>query len=453
MYNRITISAVLRKVFRGVSALVICGSVFASPALAQEDDVELKRDLRLQELQELQAAISIGDQRRAELAAEISQIDKDRLSINRSMIETSKKARALEKRVSRSSRRLSQLRDEQSEVRAFLKTKEGLLAEILGALQRMGRAPPPALLISPDDALSSVRSAILLGSVVPEVRSETEILIGQLRDLVRISTEISERRAALTADLGNLADEEERLNLLLAEKQNIAGIAQAKLAEEQAKAAELAAEATSLNELIGNLEAQVESARKAAEASRLAEIEREKREANQTEAATRYLEEDAFSDPGRTAPAISFSAAKGLLPLPVSGEVASGFGEKDAFGENVSGLNLETRENTRVISPADGWVLYAGPFRTYGKLLIIDASSGYHIVLAGLEEVNVRPGQFVIVGEPIGKMGAKRVASAGVVDVSSTKPNLYVEFRKDGKPIDPSPWWADTNIQKVTDGS
>ncbi len=443
----------MRRLRRASLAATVVGLTLPGLSYAQEEDIELKRDLRLQELQELQAAISIGDQRRAELADEISQIDKDRVSINRSMIETSKKARALEKRVSRSSRRLSQLRDEQSEVRAFLKTKEALLAEILAALQRMGRAPPPALLISPDDALSSVRSAILLGSVVPEVRSETEILIGQLQDLVRISNEISERRASLTADLGSLADEEERLNLLLAEKQGLAGIAQAKLAEEQAKAAELAAEATSLNELIGNLETQVESARQAAEAARLAEIEREKREANKTEAATRYQNEDAFSDPGRTAPAIAFSAAKGLLPLPVSGDIASGFGETDSFGERVAGLNLETRENTRVITPTDGWILYAGPFRTYGKLLIIDAGSGYHVVLAGLEEVNVRPGQFVIVGEPIGKMGAKRVASAGVVDVSSTKPNLYVEFRKDGKPIDPSPWWADTNIQRVADGS
>ena len=453
MSKRITQSFILQRLKRVLRSALVFGVFLTSPAFAQEEDIELKRDQRLQELQELQAAISIGDQRRAELASEISQIDKDRVSINRSMIETSKKARALEKRVSRSSKRLSQLRDEQAEVRAFLKTKEALLAEILAALQRMGRAPPPALLISPDDALSSVRSAILLGSVVPEVRSETEILIGQLQDLVRISNEISERREALTADLGKLADEEERLNFLLAEKQNLAGIAQAKLAEEQAKAAELAAEATSLNELIGTLETQVESARKAAEASRLAEIEREKREANKTEAATRYQTEEAFSDPGRTAPAIAFAAARGLLPLPVSGDIGSAFGEEDSFGERVSGLNLETRENARVITPADGWILYAGPFRTYGKLLIIDAGSGYHVVLAGLEEVNVRTGQFVIVGEPIGKMGAKRVASAGVVDVSSTKPNLYVEFRKDGTPIDPSPWWADTNIQRVTDGS
>ncbi|MDJ0612872.1 MAG: peptidoglycan DD-metalloendopeptidase family protein [Rhizobiaceae bacterium] len=419
----------------------------------QEDDLELKRDQRLQELQELRAAITIGDQRRAELADEISQIDKDRVSINRSMIETSKKARALEKRVSRSSRRLSQLRDEQAEVRGFLKTKEALLLEILAALQRMGRAPPPALLVSPDDALSSVRSAILLGSVVPEVRSETEILIGQLQDLVRISNEITERRDALRTDLASLADEEERLNLLLVEKQNLSGIAQAKLAEEQAKAAELAAEASSLNELISTLETQVESARKAAEASRLAEIERQQREANRTEAATRYQNEEAFSDVGRTAPALAFSAARGLLPLPVNGDVASSFGEEDEFGEDVLGVNLVSRENARVLTPADGWILYAGPFRTYGKLLIIDAGNGYHIVLAGLEEVNVRPGQFVIVGEPIGKMGAKRIANAGVIDVSTTKPILYVEFRKDGKPIDPSPWWADTNIQRVADGS
>ena len=116
-------------------------------------------------------------------------------------------------------------------------------------------------------------------------------------------------------------------------------------------------------------------------------------------------------------------------------------------------MSLQSRENARVISPADGWIVYAGPFRTYGQLLIINAGNEYHVVLAGMEKLNVSPGQFVLVGEPIGQMGAKRLASTGAIDVSTTKPILYVEFRKDGNPIDPSPWWVDTNIQRAANGS
>ncbi|MEM7289274.1 MAG: peptidoglycan DD-metalloendopeptidase family protein [Pseudomonadota bacterium] len=432
--------------------LVVAGSQLATVAFAQED-LPLKRDRTLQELQELRAAISISEQRRQDLIEEISGLDKDRVSINRSLIETSKKSRAIEKRVSKATKRLSQLREEQDEVREFLGKKKALLAEVLAALQRMGRKPPPALLVSPEDALSSVRSAILLGSVVPEVRSETRILLGQLQDLVRISTEIETQRNMLSTDLANLANEEERLNLLMEEKRKLSGIAQTRLVEEQAKSAELAASATSLNELINNLETQIGSVREAEEAARIAEAERKAREANRDVAAGKFKTEEAFADLSRTAPAIAFDGAKGLLPLPVNGDLASAFGEDDEFGDPVDGLSLQARENARVISPADGWIVYAGPFRTYGQLLIINAGNGYHVVMAGLEKINVSPGQFVLVGEPIGQMGARRIASAGAVELNTTKPILYVEFRKDGKPIDPSPWWADTNIQRATNGS
>ena len=130
-----------------------------------------------------------------------------------------------------------------------------------------------------------------------------------------------------------------------------------------------------------------------------------------------------------------------------------GFGQKDRFGSASNGISIATRIDARIISPSDGWVVYSGPFRSYGQLLIINAGQGYHIVLAGMQEINVQPGQFVIVGEPLGKMGATRLAGIGQVDVSTRKPILYVEFRKNEESIDPAPWWAETNLGRETDGS
>ena len=435
-----------------IAAILVAGMLLGQTIGAVAQDLPLQRDEKLQELQEIQAAISIGEERRAELVAEISRLDKDRVAINRSMIEASKKYRSIEKRVTKTEQRLSQLRDEQLEVRAFLQTKNALLTEVLAALQRMGRKPPPALLVSPEDALSSVRSAILLGSVVPEVRSETQVLIRQLNEFKRISDGISDQRAQLIAELTALADEEERLNLLLLEKQQLSGAAQSKLAQEQAKSAELAAKAGSLNELISDLETQIESVRLAEEKARKVEEQREKQNADRL-AAVEKLGNDVFADSGRQAPAIPFLEAKGLLPVPVTATIATEFGSKDELGETVNGLHLLARPGAPVISPADGWIVYAGPFRTYGQLLIINVGSGYHVVLAGMNQINVKPGQFVIVGEPVGKMGETQIASAVGIDLDTTKPVLYVEFRKDGKPVDPMPWWADTNLQRVANGS
>lgn len=433
------------------SFLVLLACLFVQVSLAQ--DLTSQREKNLEELKILQSEISLSEKRKQELAEEIGALEKDRATLNRTLIETSTNSRNIENRITKSETRLSQLRDEQANVRVFLNSKKALLMEVLGALQRMGRNPPPALLVRPEDALSSVRSAILLGSVVPEVRSETEILLGQLQELVRISTEIETQREELSVELASLAGEEEKLNLLLIEKRKLAGVAQDKLAQESAKAAELAAQATSLNSLITSLETEIESAQRAVEAARLAEIERKKQEQERIAAGKVFEKNEAFSDPGRLAPAISFAAAKGLLPLPVQGGQLASFGQNDGAGDRTKGISLEARENARVISPADAWVLYAGPFRSYGQLLIMNAGQGYHIVVAGMERINVRPGQFVLVGEPIGTMGSQRIASTGLVDINTTKPILYVEFRKDGNSIDPTPWWAVNNKERTTDGS
>ena len=318
-----------------------------SHAIAQ--DLPLQRDRKLQELQELQAAISISNERRAELAAKISALDKDRVSINRSLIEASKKFRAIEKRVENAEDRLSQLRDEQGEIQAFLKTKNALLTEILAALQRMGRKPPPALLVSPDDALSSVRSAILLGSVVPEVRAETDVLIAQLQQYKLITDGIAAQRDQLTAELTALADEEERLNLLLAEKQELAGVAQSQLAEEQAKSVELATQANSLNELISGLQSQIQSVREAEEKARVADALLNQQQTERLAALEQFRDGGAFADPGRQAPALAFIEAKGLLPTPVNAVLAAGFGDDDEFGEPISGQYLLAREGAPVI--------------------------------------------------------------------------------------------------------
>jgi septal ring factor EnvC (AmiA/AmiB activator) len=93
-------------------------------------------------------------------------------------------------------------------------------------------------------------------------------------------------------------------------------------------------------------------------------------------------------------------------------------------------------------------VVYAGPFRSYGQLLILNAGGGYHVLLAGMERISVDLGQFVLTGEPVAVMsGGSQASPTGVA--GPKQPVLYVEFRKDGAPIDPSPWWATNEGEKV----
>jgi murein hydrolase activator len=86
--------------------------------------------------------------------------------------------------------------------------------------------------------------------------------------------------------------------------------------------------------------------------------------------------------------------------------------------------------------------MYAGEFRSYGQILIINGGGGYNVLLAGLSQVDVQVGQFVLAGEPIGTMTQQPKASK--TKIGDNAPVLYVEFRKDQRPIDPDPWWADS---------
>jgi len=146
--------------------------------------------------------------------------------------------------------------------------------------------------------------------------------------------------------------------------------------------------------------------------------------------------------------AIAFASAKQRLPLPVNGVRIKEFGASDGLGGAEKGLSLATRPSAQVTAPCDGWVVYAGPFRNYGQLLILNAGDGYHVLLAGMERISVDLGQFVVTGEPVAVMGG-RVQAAATVAISSGQPVLYVEFRKDGTPVDPNPWWAARESEKV----
>jgi len=153
-------------------------------------------------------------------------------------------------------------------------------------------------------------------------------------------------------------------------------------------------------------------------------------------------------DPARLSPAIAFASAKGLLAFPVNGSKIRDFGGSDGAGGLEKGISLAARAGAQVTTPCDGWVVYAGPFRSYGQLLILNAGGGYHVLIAGMDRISVNIGQFVLTGEPVATMG-KTSQVASILATNASQPVLYVEFRKDGTPIDPGPWWAANEGEKV----
>src|SRR4051812_12785716 len=226
---------------------------------------------------------------------------------------------------------------------------------------------------------------------------------------------------------------------MINERQKPHAAAEQALGEEGHPAGQVARQAESLNQLTVKLKQALDTASRAARSAARSGDERK---------ADGRPDLAALRDPGRLTPAIAFAAAKGLLQLPVNGARIREFGAADGHGGSEKGLSIAARPGGQITAPCDGWVVYAGAFRNYGQLLILNAGGGYHVLLAGMELISVDLGQFVVTGEPVAAMEGG-VPSADPQGGSTSQPVLYVEFRKDGVPVDPGPWWAANEGQKV----
>jgi septal ring factor EnvC (AmiA/AmiB activator) len=416
------------RLFLAVAALLAAIGVVMA---AEADDAA--RAARQAELDAVIRDIQITDERQAELRAEIAALDKDRAGLNQALIDTGKRVQDLETQIGDTEARIDAIAANEDAIRASLAARRDVLAEVLAALQRMGHRPPPALLVRPEDALASVRSAILLGAVVPDLREAADKLAFDLKSLVSLKNEMAIERDRMRQDALALAEERARIEMLIAEKRDRRTASATALADEEKRAAALAAQATNLKDLIARMEKEINSAATAKAAADKAAAD------NRAAGGAKPASLGAVD---RLAPAVSFVDARGLLPMPASGKVVRTYGETDSVGTKSEGISIATRSGAQVSAPSDGWVVYAGPFRSYGQLLIINAGDGYHVLLAGMERIDVQLGQFVLAGEPVATMASPKLASAAAVDIVSTQPVLYIEFRKDGTSIDPAPWWA-----------
>jgi murein hydrolase activator len=390
-----------------------------------------------QELDAVRAQQRESADSQTKLRLQIEALSEDRGKLNQQLIESAARVRDVEAKIDATQSRLQTLDQRQQVLQKSFDDRRGVIIEILAALQRVSRQPPPALLVQPDDALKALRTAITLGAVVPDMRAEADAIAADLADLSRVRKDIVTERAGLSQSLDQLAHEQLRLNMLIDARQKNQSAAEQALATEQQHAEQLAHQADNLTDLIARLETSLAPATRAARDAGQA-IERD---ATQPDLA-------ALSDPGRMAPAIAFADTRGQLHLPVNGVPIRGFGDPTGYGGTQKGISIATHQGAEITSPCDGWVVYAGPFRSYGQLLILNAGGGYHVLLAGMERISVDLGQFVLTGEPLGVMGGEARASAAVA-TGSKQPVLYVEFRKDGAPIDPSPWWATNEGEKV----
>ena len=382
-------------------------------AQAAEDlrKVQAARDAALRRLRDLQAAGAAAER-------EAADIDADLLAAAGEVHEREEAAAAAEAR-------LYKLEDEAAVARGRLALDAGTSQDVLAALIALGSQRPPALATSPDDAGKAIRAALLMSEAAPALAARAEAVRQQVLTLEGATEAALRVRELLALEESALAARRQEIEALAAEKRHARAALASQTEALRSEAEDLARKAGDLRDLMDRL-ARAAAARPKTKAQ------------PSVRPATRALSgsQDKSAVPtARPAPAASGPLARAQTAsralTPAVGRILRRFGQA-ADGARSQGLTFSTRASAQVVAPQDAHIRYAGPFRTYGNMLILDVGEDYLVVVSGLDVLYPEAGQKVLAGEPIGHMAAR----------SQPPPELYLEVRKAGQPVDPEGWLA-----------
>lgn len=307
------------------------------------------------------------------------------------LIEVAAQVRKGEVALSDLESQIADLESRQMGLKSILGSDRRATAQLLRALQRLRRTPPQTLIFSPQTPLRAAQSALVMGRVVPSLRNRAMGLQTQLNTAQRIAADLGRSRRLAHKAMQDLRTEQETLETLLMQKQKIYAQTHQDLEERQSEAQRMAQQSRNLQDLIGKIK----------------------------EAPTPMLA-SAGSAPLR-------ALSRDLL-MPAAGDIVVNYNQSDEFGAPSKGLRIGTTVGGLVVAPLSGVVRFAGPFKNYGQMVILEHEGGYHSLIAGLEKIDTVVGQNLRSGEPLGRASSKGTA----------KPLVYFELRHNGQPVDPA---------------
>lgn len=374
------------------------------------------------------ASVSAADVAKAEAEAKKASQEKQRLeqqaqkiknelnSVNQKMIAAAKKIQNGEDEVRQKQEELEKLQQHLSESEIKFNAEHGMLVETLAALQSLALRPSEAILAQPLSPVEVMRSSILLRGSIHSLKERAELIRQGIEDISNQKQEIAKRLQDLEKENKYLASQQAEMKKMSQQKSKMYSQISSQSKEAQQKAAALASQAGSLRDLLDKLEKQ-----KALQQKQMVEKQRLARQ----RAADKVR---ADKNSPSTDSSVNFAKAKGKLSRPARGPILTQFHQEMSKGVVSNGIDIKTAANAQVIAPYDGTVIFAGPFKNFANLLIIDHGDGYTSLLSGLEETDAKVGQTLLTGEPVGTMPSG----------SNTK--LHMEIRQNNRPLNPTEW-------------
>ncbi len=349
-------------------------------------------------------------------------------NVNKKMIAAAKKIQNGEDEILKKQEELAVLQKHLNESEEKFNSENDMLIETLAALQNLALRPSEAVLVQPLSPVEVMRSSILLRGSVHSLESRASSIRQSIEDISNQKAQIALRLQDLEKDNKKLAMQQEDMKKLSQQKSTMYSQISSQSEEAKKKADMLASQAHNLRDLLEKLEKQKEIARRQmAEKARLA---REQAAAKLHEESHGLEAINEYENSSQTLeqPAAGFSKAKGRLSRPARGPLVTAFHSELSKGVYSNGIDIKTAAKAQVIAPYDGTVIYAGPFKNFANLVIIDHGEGYTSLLSGLGETDTEVGQTLLAGEPVGTMPA---------DAGS---KLHIEIRKNNHPVNPNEW-------------
>lgn len=368
------------------------------------------------DLAKIEAEAKKASQERLKIEKQASKV-KDEIDIlNQKMIEAARQIQQGEDEVQQRQNELEKLQEHLIKTEAKFNEEHSMLIETLSALQNLALRPSAAVLVQPLSPVEVMRSSILLRGSVHSLEGRAEVIRQGIEDINNQRAEIAARLDELSSKNETLNHQQLELQKLSKQKNNLYGQLSTQSKEAKEKATQLAGQAKNVRDLLEKLEKQNELERKQrAEKERLLKMQ----------AADEIRQKNSYTFAGKS---VNFARAKGKLTRPARGSIVTAFHAELSRGVVSNGIDIKTVSNAQVIAPYDGTVMFAGPFKNFDNLIIIDHGDGYTSLLSGLAHTDTEVGQVLLAGEPIGTMP------------SGNNVKLHMEIRKNNHPIDPSAW-------------
>lgn len=385
-------------------------SLCAFPAFAQTPPKPQKKNISPEYYQQ---RLQEESKQQTELKAKLQDIETDLQSTKKKLVKVADSIQDNEKELENIEQKTASLEKEQSELQQKLDQDRVATSKLITALERIRRVPPQALIARPEAPLKTAQSAMLLSDIIPVLTQKAQELQNDLKRQDEISAQLKEQKDKALARSEELNAEQKQIASLLNQREDLYKQTRQDFKVQEIEVQKISRQSRNLKDLVEKLED-----KKAQEAARAAAREQAREAVRQASIVNAPVKMPAIGSPR----------------LPISGVIKTRYQDTDKFGAKSEGIRIEGRSAALVVAPMAGIIRFAGPFKNYDNMAIIEHEDGYHSLIAGLEKVDALVGQSVNAGEPLGKLKST---------TNGAKPALYYELRYKGRAIDPARKFAD----------